>query len=182
MNRTEHIQLMASYNEWMNTRLYEAAMGLSDDQLNADRQAFFGSLLGTLNHLVVADIIWLKRFSTHASGYPQLRPVQEMTSPVALNQVLYPDRHELRAMRILLDSLILQWADAIIEPDLDLLLDYANMKGIASRRNFYGVIMHFFNHQTHHRGQATTLLSQYGVDVGMTDLLVITPDQLHRDN
>jgi len=176
MGRTDHIHLMAAYNEWMNTRLYEAAMGLSDEQLRADRQAFFGSILGTLNHMVVTDTIWLKRFSTHPVGYPQLNIVRDLETPTALDQILYSDIRDLRTRRIMLDAVILQWADALTEPDLDHLLHYKSMKGIAAQRNFFSLIMHFFNHQTHHRGQTTTLLSQSGIDVGVTDLAAIIPD------
>ncbi len=180
MSHTNHIQLMAAYNEWMNTRLYEAAMGLSDVQRAANNKAFFGSILGTLNHLVVTDTIWLKRIAAHPAGYPQLNPLQAHAMPTALDQVLYNDIRNLWSRRKELDAVILQLANAITEPDLDQLLHYTNMKGIMSDRNFFGVIMHFFNHQTHHRGQATTLLSQYGVDVGVIDLLMLIPDHISR--
>jgi uncharacterized damage-inducible protein DinB len=59
---------------------------------------------------------------------------------------------------------------------LSVVLTYANSKGVVSSKPFFGIVMHFFNHQTHHRGQATTLLSQAGVDVGVTDLMALIPD------
>ena len=64
----------------------------------------------------------------------------------------------------------------LTETDLDTPLEYANMNGVAQRKNLHAVLMHFFNHQTHHRGQVSTLLFQAGVDVGMTDLLALIPD------
>ncbi len=63
------------------------------------------------------------------------------------------------------------------EPELDHRLHYANSLGVVSERNFYGLVLHFFNHQTHHRGQVTTLLSQAHVDVGVTDLVVLVPNE-----
>ncbi|MBR0565603.1 DinB family protein [Azoarcus sp. L1K30] len=177
MNRTEHVRLMAEYNEWMNAKLYEAARSLPDDELSADRKAFFGSILGSLNHLVVADTIWLKRFSTHPANYPALLAIRDLPAPASLDQILFADIQGLSRHRALLDQMIREWAGSISEPDLDCVLGYSNTKGIAARRNFYALVVHFFNHQTHHRGQVTTLLSQAGVDVGVTDLLMLIPDE-----
>jgi uncharacterized damage-inducible protein DinB len=178
MSRIQHVRLMATYNEWMNSSLYEAAMKLSDDELAADRKAFFGSILGTLNHIVVADRIWLGRFMSHPANHAALLPVREYPAPVSLDEVLYTDIRSLAAHRRVLDDIILAWAMAVTETDLDQTLHYTNMKGVASERNFFSLLMHFFNHQTHHRGQATTLLFQAGIDVGITDLLVNIPDQM----
>lgn len=69
MQRIDHIRLMARYNSWMNERLYAAASSLPDEALSAERNAFFGSILGTLNHLVVADRIWLGRYTFHPASY-----------------------------------------------------------------------------------------------------------------
>ncbi|HEX8596620.1 MAG TPA: DinB family protein [Pseudomonas sp.] len=177
MTRTQHLQLMAAYNQWMNDKLYTVAATLPAEALNADRRAFFGSTLGTLNHLVVADIIWLKRFARHPAGHQALEPVTQLQDPQALSQLLFTDIQALRARRQMLDQVIIQWAAQLSEADLDVVLSYSNTKGIKAERNFYGLLTHFFNHQTHHRGQATTLLSQAGVDVGSTDLLGLVPNE-----
>ncbi len=177
MNRIEHICLMAEYNEWMNAKLYEAAKGLPDEGLSADRKAFFGSILGTLNHLIVGDTIWLKRFSAHPANYSALAVIKNLAAPKSLDQTVFADIQSLSERRKLLDQTILDWAHSITERDLDFVLNYSNMKSIAAKRNFYSLVVHFFNHQTHHRGQATTLLSQAGVDPGVTDLLMLIPDE-----
>ena len=177
MNRIEHICLMAEYNEWMNAKLYEAAKGLPDEELSANRKAFFGSILGTLNHLIVGDTIWLKRFSTHPENYSALAVIKNLPVPTSLDQTIFADIQSLSERRKLLDQTILDWARSITERDLDFFLSYSNMKSIAAKRNFYSLVVHFFNHQTHHRGQATTLLSQAGADVGVTDLLMLIPDE-----
>ena len=78
MGRCSHVVLMASYNEWMNARLYEAAGKLPAPELAADRGAFFKSVLGTLNHIVVADTAWLQRFATHPARYATLEPVRQL--------------------------------------------------------------------------------------------------------
>lgn len=80
-------------------------------------------------------------------------------------------------LRRRLDQIIVAWAAALAPADLDHVLEYANMKGVVSRKRYSSLIMHFFNHQAHHRGQASTLLSQSGIDPGATDLLLLVPNE-----
>ena len=167
---------MADYNRWMNDKVYQAAAGLPCEELCVDRKAFFGSIIGTLNHLVVADTIWLKRFARHPAGYKSLESITCLEDPQALNQLLFTELGALLARRQMLDQVIVEWTAALTEADLDTVMAYSNTTGIKAERNFYGLLTHFFNHQTHHRGQATTLLSQAGVDVGSTDLLALVPN------
>ncbi len=176
--RIEHLQLLATYNRWMNEKLYAAASRLGDEELARDRGAFFGSVLGTLNHLVVADTMWLQRFAGHPRGWPQLAPVLRLATPPSLDTIVFASLPDLARRRTELDACIADWIPALRDEDLDGPLRYANSKGQAQSRNFHGVLGHFFNHQTHHRGQATTLLTQAGVDVGVTDLVRLVPEQI----
>lgn len=173
VNRIEHIALMAHYNQWMNRKLYDAAYTLSDAELSMDRQAFFGSILGTLNHVALGDTVWLKRFALHPAGYTALAPLEAIAAPLDLRQLAFSDIRELSTRRAWLDQLIIDWAHTVREPDLDQRLHYSNMRGVTADKPFFSLLVHFFNHQTHHRGQATTLLSQVGLDVGTTDLLAL---------
>lgn len=175
VNILDHIRLMATYNTWMNEKIYQAAMTLSPEALAADRKAFFGSILGTLNHLVVADTIWLKRFSAHPANYVALAAISDLLQPTSLDQMLFAEIEALAQRRNLLDGVIEAWSREITEVQLDHMLSYANMKGVVAQKNFFSLLMHFFNHQTHHRGQTTTLLVQAGVDCGATDLLLLIP-------
>jgi len=177
MSTCADVVLMASYNEWMNAKLYESAGKLSPRELCADRGAFFGSIIGTLNHLVVGDTIWLQRFARHPAAHASLAPVRALVAPAALNQVLFEQFAPLRAHRRMLDSVIMRWAAELTEADLQHVLHYVNSRGIASQKRFASLVTHFFNHQTHHRGQATTLLFQAGQDVGVTDLLALIPNE-----
>lgn len=178
MQRIDHIRLMAHYNAWMNERLYAAASSLTDEALSAERNAFFGSILGTLNHLVVADRIWLGRYTFHPASYQALAALDTLNKPDRLDQPMAADIRELRVLRQRLDACIEALAQEIREEQLGQPLSYCNMKGVEARRNFFALLMHLFNHQTHHRGQVTTLLSQAGVDVGVTDLLMLIPEEL----
>ncbi|WAT25813.1 DinB family protein [Pseudomonas sp. GXZC] len=173
MNRTEHIALMANYNQWMNRKLYDAALTLTDAELAMDRQAFFGSILGTLNHLVLGDTVWLKRFAQHPAGFSALVPMQAVATPADLKHLAFADIRQLAAHRTWLDQLIVDWSHTVQETDLDHRLHYSNMRGVTADKDFFSLLVHFFNHQTHHRGQATTLLTQAGLDVGTTDLLAL---------
>lgn len=171
------IRLLAAYNSWMNTRVYDAAAKLPAQALAADRKAFFRSIIGTLNHLVVADSIWLKPFAEHPAQHPELDALRAAPIPSALDQMLHADLAGLRAHRTALDATIERWTAALTAQDLAHVLHYANMKGVPAQKRFGTLLMHFFNHQTHHRGQVSTLLFQAGQDVGVTDLLALIPDE-----
>lgn len=176
MNLVDHLKLMATYNQWMNEKIYAAAAQLSEGELKQDRQAFFPSIFATLSHLAVADTIWLRRFAAHPRHFPALEAVRRLVEPTGLDQLLFDHLPELYNYRIELDRIILSWVNGLSMQDVDQVLSYANTKGVVSRKSFYFLMVHFFNHQTHHRGQASTLLKQAGVDVGVTDLLAIIPN------
>ncbi|MBZ2206162.1 DinB family protein [Massilia soli] len=174
MPTREDIVLLASYNASMNQQVYSAAATLPKEALAADRGAFFGSILGTLNHIVAGDTIWLRRFAAHPSGFASLAAVLDMPAPASLAHIHSEDLASLTAHRARLDAIITALAAEISESDLGLQVCYRNARG--DRRTYFGpLLLHFFNHQTHHRGQVSTLLSQAGVDVGVTDLLAWIP-------
>jgi uncharacterized damage-inducible protein DinB len=176
MDLLDHVRLMARYNTWMNAKVYDAAATLDPAELAADRGAFFKSVIGTLNHLAVADVTWLKRFATLPQSRPALDPLEAIDRPASLDQILESDLGRLRALRERLDGTIEAFATGLAPADLDVDLDYASMAGTRHRRRLGGLLSHLFNHQTHHRGQITTLLTQAGVDVGATDVVILVPD------
>lgn len=176
MPSCDDIILMATYNATMNQQVYGAAATLPPAELTADRKAFFGSIIGTLNHLIAGDTIWLKRFAEHPARYPALAAMEAIPLPQGLTHQWSSDLAQLQAHRIELDRIITQWAAQVRAPDLEQLLRYTNSRGL-QQKHFGGVVQHFFNHQTHHRGQLSTLLSQAGVDIGITDLLNLIPNQ-----
>ena len=173
----QNFELMADYNQWMNKNLYEAASQLSASELAENRGAFFGSVLGTLNHILVGDTVWLKRFSKHTSLLKSLDYIRSLESPQALNSILYTEFEKLLSARIKMDSTILAFTQELTVEVLSSSLVYRNTKGVSFTRNMGALIQHFFNHQTHHRGQVTVLLNQAGIDVGVTDLLVSIPNE-----
>jgi uncharacterized damage-inducible protein DinB len=175
MQHRSHFPLLADYNRWMNRRLYAAAAQLPAEAVTADRGAFFGSILGTLNHLAVADTLWLKRFAAHPACVAVLMPMGHIALPARLDEPLFADLAGLHQYREWLDELIVSLAASLQESSFAQPLTYANSKGVQFTRDLHSLLVHFFNHQTHHRGQVTALLFQAGVDPGVTDLLALVP-------
>lgn len=174
-----HFLLMAKYNQRLNNQMIEACYSLDRNILTEDKGAFFISILGTLNHILVGDFIWLKRFSAHSQRYKTLIDLTARTQPKTLNEVLYERLDSFKAAREEVDSAIITWlSEEVMEGDFCQTLEYANTKDIKSERNFAELVSHLFNHQTHHRGQASNLLYQEGVDIGVTDFLIEIPDIL----
>lgn len=165
---------LARYNGWFNERLYDACERLGDDERRRDRGAFFGSVHGTLNHLVWADKLWLGRFAAQGTAFAALPSALLAVPQGAVHAtVLHEDWQALRADRRALDAAIEAWT---LEMPADWPLRtmrYVNTKGDAREHVAWQALTHFFNHQAHHRGQVTTLLAQAGVDPGMTDAIAL---------
>jgi len=173
MSTIDSFILLAKYNQLMNQRQYAAAATLPLAELQADKGAFFKSILGTLNHILIGDIIWLKRFAQHPSSKKALAPITQFQQPTSLNDTIFTDLNKLRVEREKLDQVIVEWVSQLTDCDLEKCITYSNMAGKSFSKNYQSLIHHLFLHQVHHRGQVTTLLSQCGVDFGETDLIEI---------
>ncbi|MFT5591968.1 MAG: putative damage-inducible protein DinB [Oceanicoccus sp.] len=177
MNGLQHFQTLAKYNARLNQQVLAAASSLSHDQLNEDRGAFFKSILGTLNHILVGDLLWLRRFYLHHGPdnqrFSYLKTLNDYPAVESLNQILFYDFEAFKTVRFEVDAIIRDWVNTqLSEADLDNTFTYQNIKGESASKNFGEVLSHLFNHQTHHRGQVSTLLSQQGIDIGVTDYLI----------
>src|SRR3954453_9997893 len=144
--RQEHFRMLAHYNAWANDRLYACAVRLSPEALATDHGAFFRSLLGTLNHLLVTDRLWMSRLAG------------ESPRGTRLDEVLHHDFAELRAARMAQDSKLVEYVHGLSEKRLAEPLDYATSSGAPQSQPLHHVLAHLFNHQTHHRGQAHHLV------------------------
>lgn len=159
MHEHSYYEPLAEYNAWMNEKLYRVCAEIPDELRKKDLGAFFRSIHGTLNHLLLADTIWMARFT----GQPLTR--------AALNQELYSGFDDLRREREAMDRRILAWTRTLSPERLAQPFSYTSVSdGKTRTRPFWLLVTHLFNHQTHHRGQLTTLLSQLGYDYGVTDL------------
>lgn len=147
-----HFEMFAGYNAWANRRLYEAAATLTEGQYRQDRGAFFKSMHGTLNHLLVGDRVWMHRFTG------------EGTPPARLDLILFEDLASLRSAREAEDKRIVHWVSSLEEERLAGFIRYRRVTGNkeAVEQALAPALSHFFNHQTHHRGQAHAILTSFG--------------------
>jgi uncharacterized damage-inducible protein DinB len=152
-------RMLAGYNRWMNERLYSLCAGLSDEERKRDRKAFFRSIHGSLNHVLLADRSWLGRFTGTEFRIG------------SLDQELYADFEDLRRERAVTDAAIEEFCTGLDEARLAATIEYGTLAGKRYGHPLEPALVHFFNHQTHHRGQVTTLLSQLGIDPGATDVI-----------
>ncbi len=172
----DHVQQIAEYNHLMNQNIYAACEALSNEILTQNRGAFFGLILGTLNHLVVGDILWLKRFYAADLKINSLEPVKNLPQPEALDSILFTNLSELKKQKGASRSNTIGFWKRSLNPHYTIQLHIKTLRVLNLPRCFFSVVMHLFNHQTHHRGQITTLLSQLEIDVGVTDLVAIIPN------
>jgi uncharacterized damage-inducible protein DinB len=147
----DHFAMFAKYNSWANERLFAAAARLSDADYRRDGGAFFGSVHRTLNHLLVTDRIWLKRFTGEGGTYD------------ALDIVPFDDLPALRAARIAEDARIVGWIDGLANEAFGSIVRYRALTNPTEvAQPLASALAHLFNHQTHHRGQVHALLTAFG--------------------
>ena len=138
----DYFRQFADYNHWANRRLYATALAMPDESYRRPTGVFFGSLHGTLNHLLLTDRIWLKRLTG------------EGEHPDRLDAILFEDRSALARARMAEDARLIDVVGRYTEDDLRGLVAYQNMSGVPYRQELGQILLHLFNHQTHHRGHA----------------------------
>ncbi|NYT37342.1 damage-inducible protein DinB [Allopusillimonas soli] len=152
----------SGYNRWMNERLYDVCSRLSEDELRLDMKSFFHSIHGTLNHILLADKVWLGRLT------------EQRFIVHSLDQTLYMDFPLLAQARMQTDLDIEHLVSELNPEDIEVPITYHSISENKQNTTTKGLILlHLFNHQTHHRGQITTMLIQLGYDYGNTDLMAM---------
>lgn len=175
MSWLEQYRALSRYNQLMNRKLYALAATLSDSERRRDRGAFFGSIHGTFNHLLLGDRIWMLRLTRDEARYRSRDESGAVIAFTAMGQELYSDFASLSRERERTDADIIDFIHTLTETDLD--SDMAYERGQTQVKHVtWWALTHFFNHQTHHRGQATTLFTQAGADPGVTDLIAMLRD------
>ncbi|MDB4988941.1 MAG: hypothetical protein JWN04_4119 [Myxococcaceae bacterium] len=177
MSPLEQYRVLARYNRWMNRKLYALAGTLDDADRKRNLGGFFGSVHGTLNHLLVGDRWWMWRLTKDPERYLSRSVAGEVIKLSTLDQELYEEFEVLHRERERTDEDILEWTYALDEAALDGTLEYSTSRGELQSHVLWWAVGHLFNHQTHHRGQLTTLLKQLGVDPGVTDLIAMCREE-----
>ena len=156
----ELYRTFAQYSRWMNGKLYEVCATFSDEERKLQRGAPFGSMHGNLNHTLLADKVWLARFTG------------EIFVPKSLADEVHSDYDDLRAARHATDDGIEAYVNSLSEEQLGAPFTYRSF--VIPRDHTFPLwfcLAHMFNHQTHHRGQLTALIEQAGGDCGVSDFL-----------
>ncbi len=162
-----YVREMARYNSWQNHQLVEALKDVDEAVLRADRGAFFGSILATLNHVLWGDTIWMSRFDPSIAPPDKGRPHTDYT----------PDFASWRAARVQMDAGISAWAGALRNDGLDGTLTWhSGMTGRDLTKPLAVCVMQLFNHQTHHRGQVHAMLTAAGLKAPVSDLAFMPED------
>ncbi|MCW5710492.1 DinB family protein [Shinella sp.] len=147
----DHYRMFAAYNAWANRTLYAEVGKLDDEAFRRNLGAFFGSLHGTLNHLLAADRIWMKRFT--GSG----------DAPARLDAILHEDLAGLAAARQAEDARLIAYTESLSEAAIAADFTYSPLTNPAVITHPLGpALTHMFNHQTHHRGQCHAMLTMVG--------------------
>ncbi len=166
MITSDYCRQMARYNMWQNDQIHRALQDLTVDQLTQDRGVFFGSILGTVNHLLWGDLTWMSRLD---GGPGPGDPVQGGT-------VLTADGAAWWAARQDADARIRDWATGLSDGDLQGSLHwYSSMLQQSYARPRAECVLHMFNHQTHHRGQVHAMITGLGRSAPVSDLVLMPP-------
>jgi uncharacterized damage-inducible protein DinB len=161
-----HFEMLARYNQWANAKLYAMSAALPDEAYRRNVGAYFGSLHGTLNHVLVADRIWMRRL-TRSGDHPK-----------TLNAIVCDDFQTLHAARQAEDQRIIQYVAQLTEEQLEQHWEYQTLSGAPQRQLLREILAHMFNHETHHRGQAHAILTSLGIsEPDPWDLLIMVRER-----
>ncbi len=157
-----YFEQMARYNQWANSRLFDVVSTVSAREFEQDCDVFFKSLKGTLNHVLVGDIVWLARLE----GEPRL--------DLKLDDILHHDAEKLRLARLVQDEKILSFCETLDAAFLETQLSYKSIISGEYEASVKMVLAHVFNHQTHHRAHAHACLTRLGKPAPDIDLIYYT--------
>jgi len=160
LSPSAHYRMFAQYNAWANGRLFAAVARLLVEQYRSDRGAYFKSIHGTLNHLLVTDRIWMRRFTGEGDA-PNL------------DAILFETFDELRAAREAQDRRIVDFVNGLDDARLAGTIKYRRVSSPElSEQQLALALAHWFNHQTHHRGQVHAMLTGLVGEAPELDLLI----------
>jgi uncharacterized damage-inducible protein DinB len=157
---TSTVRLFARYNEQTNALMNDILSTLSPDEWKLDRGGYLPSIASLCSHICSGDRLWLTRFRSVCQSSSILDPMFDR--PVSFDGPPYPDFSSYISCRITLDKTISSFAHEVTSDDLKKTLSYTDLKGVKQNREVGGLIMHMFNHQTHHRGMISLYLDQMG--------------------
>lgn len=168
--------MMSLYNQRINVQLMESCLKLPNNILNKETHSFFPNIISYWNHLLFGDLILVGRLALNEIANLSPQDLLVFPTPQAPKDIYFSTLLDIAVIRAQLDKVIIQYCSNLTEADCDKFITYTTTEGIEITRAVADVTQHIFNHQAHHRGQLTCVLSQFGVDYACMDLPVIVAE------
>jgi len=168
--------MMSLYNQRMNEQLMQSCKALSNDLLEKDTDSFFPNIISYWNHILFGDLILIERLALNEIGSLSAQDLVTFPTPKSPQDIYHRKLTDIAILRKRLDELLIQYCTHLTDEECDKFISYTTTEGDFITKAVADVTQHIFNHQTHHRGQLTCVLSQFGVDYGCMDLPVIVSE------
>ena len=176
MSLAKNFKMMSLYNQRMNNQLLQHCLPLSNDILEKQTHSFFSNIISYWNHILFGDLILMGRLASNQIASLSPSDLSALPTPKSPQDIYHSDLHALARLRQQLDELIIRFCDNLTEDDCGKFITYTTTEGLSITKAVADVVQHLFNHQTHHRGQLTCVLSQNGIDYGCMDLPVVVSE------
>jgi uncharacterized damage-inducible protein DinB len=168
---SDTVKLLARYNRHANAEMGRICAGLSDEEWNRALGGYYPSIRALCSHVFQGDLAWLKRFAALRPFRYGEHPISQR--PLVWGELLFPSYAEFARERPVVDDLLLQFADEVTPEDFPQRLRYKNWHGVDQDREFGGLVMHVFNHQTHHRGMVSLYLDMLGKQNDFSNIITL---------
>jgi uncharacterized damage-inducible protein DinB len=167
----ELFQLLSKYNAQTNAEMMGILEKLSAEQITNDVRSYYGSILGLLNHTLVTDVMWLKRFYNQFPELDTIKPKLPEFTMKGMKDIIWPSLPALKPIRSAVDEAIQKACEMISEKQYGSIIKYKSWDGKAMQKTVWLVFLHLFNHQTHNRGHISLILDQMAVDNDYSGIL-----------
>ena len=176
MSLVKNFKMMSLYNKRINDQLMTSCLGLSNDLLEKETHSFFPNIISYWNHILFGDLILLGRLALNHIGQLSPQDLSAFPTPTSPQDIYYNNLSDIAVLRKMIDELIIQYCAHLTDEDCEKFITYTTTEGLPVTKAAADITQHIFNHQTHHRGQLTCVLSQFGVDYGCMDLPAIVAE------
>jgi len=180
MSLAKNFTMLSHYNQRMNEQLLSCCIELPQTSLEQTTQSFFPTIIHYWNHLIFGDVILLSRLAANGIAQLSSNDMAAFPIPKTPQDIYFHNLADLVPVRRQLDQLIIRYCQQLTEADCEKFISYTSTEGESICKAAADVTQHIFNHQAHHRGQLTCVLSQFGVDYGCMDLPMIVPEGSQR--
>lgn len=168
--------MLSVYNQRINNQLIDICLSQPEEIQVKETHSFFSTIIDYWNHILFGDLILLRRLATNKIANLSLEDFSELPVPKSPNDVFHEDLTNIKTLREQVDQILVQFCEDLRESDCEKFITYTTTEGTLMTKAVADVTQHIFNHQAHHRGQLTCVLSQFGIDYGCMDLPFIVTE------